>query len=305
MNDSGDRFFLGLHIPKTAGTTLSGHIKGHSRNGQAYLCSSFLNNRKLLGELDFPEWGSVENLRIAFGHHTHIALVKILDLRKPYLFTFVRDPLDAQCSAFFQNNRVRKNNGIPLIGAEEYIASLQPILAHWVSRFFGDESGKCGFTASELFRCFDCVIDMENYNDHVGALVDEMGLPPIGTQRWNKTSTQEKKDAFLSAEVKKIEQHCRENFKDDLELYREIKAILKSSRNASMNFSAASGLSAGQRSDMLAELTRNTSEATYWRHLAGAYASEARSLGLLAETREYLERKRNWVDLLGETVGKN
>ncbi len=81
--------YLGLHVPKTAGTSFSAHCKKHLKERERYLCSSFVNTRSTLSELDFPERSLTTEIRVAFGHHTHIALLNILNRKTPYLFTFI------------------------------------------------------------------------------------------------------------------------------------------------------------------------------------------------------------------------
>ena len=190
--------YLGLHVPKTAGTSFSVHCKRHLKERERYLCSSFLNTRSTLSELDFPERSLTSEIRVAFGHHTHIGLLNILNRKTPYLFTFIRNPKEMYRSRYFQINRARRKHGMNLLTAREFSQTYSVNqVSNWLYKFFGvKRGGKHELTSEILLGCFDCVIDLDTYDANVETLFSKIGLPFTSSSRANVTTSEEKEDFF-------------------------------------------------------------------------------------------------------------
>jgi len=100
-----DRFpiLVGLHIPKTGGTTLRRHIEPSVGWQHYYSCNPFsMARRAMNGKPQLPLYGpeQLASLRCVFGHALTIEEMFLLDPARLRVFTILRDPVDQIVSSY-------------------------------------------------------------------------------------------------------------------------------------------------------------------------------------------------------------
>ncbi len=172
--------FIGVHIPKTAGTTLIKILeKEFGFNG--FHQTTNLQRNADLGIPFIEEMHDTSNYKVLFGHHVDEKTLFHFLNRNIYLFTFIRDPIQRILSQYrFCIGLAKRQNSQP-VGFDSFYSALQKnLLCNWIiSRFSSflddnDVSLPLHQKAIKILRCFKFICSTEEFDSKVVDLLGEM-----------------------------------------------------------------------------------------------------------------------------------
>lgn len=175
-----ENVFIGVHIPKTAGTTLIKILeKEFGFNG--FHQTTNLQRNADLGIPFIEEMHDISNYKVLFGHHLdEKTLFQFLN-RNIYLFTFIREPIQRILSQYrFCLGLAKRQNTKPVSFDSFYSGLQKNLLCNWIiSRFpsFLDDkdiSLPLHQKAIKILRCFRFICSTEEFDSKIVDLLGEM-----------------------------------------------------------------------------------------------------------------------------------
>jgi hypothetical protein len=141
--------FLGLHVPKCAGTTLlrraSSCLPGHAIHQSTSHRTNFLQ-----GNLSFLALARYDQLRFVFGHTIHEEMIKQLPT-PPILFTGLRDP-EARLRSYLGWQRHLNNAGHKTRSVEEMLSNTRNPMCRFIVQRFPTLAGTSGTPAERAMN---------------------------------------------------------------------------------------------------------------------------------------------------------
>jgi hypothetical protein len=136
--------FLGLHVPKCAGTTLlrraASRLPGHAVHQSTSHRTNFLQ-----GNLSFLALARYDQLRFVFGHSVHEEMIKRLPV-PPILFTGLREP-EARLRSYLGWQRHLRDEGHPTETVEEALSKTRDPMCWFIIKRFPTLAGTSGTPA--------------------------------------------------------------------------------------------------------------------------------------------------------------
>ncbi|MDJ0689954.1 MAG: sulfotransferase family 2 domain-containing protein [Xenococcaceae cyanobacterium MO_188.B32] len=172
--------FIGVHIPKTAGTTLIKILeKEFGFNG--FHQTTNLQKNADIGIPFIEEMHDNSNYKVLFGHHIDEKTLFHFLNRNIYLFTFIREPIQRILSQYrFCIGLAKRQNSQPIDFDSFYSALQKNLLCNWIiSRFpsfldDNDISLPLHQKAIKILRCFRFICSTEEFDSKVVDLLGEM-----------------------------------------------------------------------------------------------------------------------------------
>jgi hypothetical protein len=103
--DSADSFvYVFLHLPKTGGTTINGHLHDHMEWDEEVVHLGLWGNRyrEQEGRVPFEERSADDRsrVRVITGHGAYFGIHQLVEGKRPRYLTFLRDPADRIVSTY-------------------------------------------------------------------------------------------------------------------------------------------------------------------------------------------------------------
>lgn len=154
---------LGLHLPKCAGTSILRAVEAVLRPEKIYQSTSLIKNynQNKKEVFEITNW---HQIKFIFGHHVFDEMLKLT--KKPYLFTFIRDPIDRHVSNFRFVNRLRADLRAPIMSFEEYAENSDNNLCDFILKRFP------AFNRKQSSNKVSCVAEILSHFDFVGSTAD-------------------------------------------------------------------------------------------------------------------------------------
>lgn len=215
-----EKVFLGLHIPKCAGTSILSELK-KNYGDRIYQSTSLISNVRE-GKSDLLDGYPNLSYEGYFGHHFCDELLKIVG-RDVFLFTFVRDPLERALSHYKYINRMNLSVGLPEVEFEQFVETVPSMTGFILDRFPGltdrNGQGPRWMKAASVLKKFDYVGDSDDLVSFQSVFKDNFGIELDLSVQKNKAPK----------EVKKIPYDFKEkvyrSLEDDVLLYQWFKQL--------------------------------------------------------------------------------
>ncbi|WP_143032416.1 hypothetical protein [Nitrosomonas sp. Nm33] len=177
---------IGLHITRTAGTSLHTAFGSKLERGQMYVCSSAIQ-RLRDNEFIVPGPLAVDRLLFIFGHYVHEHLVAAYPRRRVFLFTVLRDPIDRSLSNLRHINKLRADIHEQPMELAEYAATQSNTICEELLRAFPsfrDDSRplhRCALDILDLFDFVGLPHTLPQLAEHIAQKL-EVAAPEIGVE---------------------------------------------------------------------------------------------------------------------------
>ena len=168
--------FVGLHIPKCAGTSILDIARSSLNESEFFQSTSILQNYQS-NKLDFL-YTRKDNLKLVWGHTIHEEMLKFFGQRVR-LFTGLRHPIERFKSELNYLVRLAKEQGRPPPDLSNYVHKISNPICKFLISHFPTIAGDAGSLADRGMRILSAcnhVYFSENFNETVGILFAAMGL---------------------------------------------------------------------------------------------------------------------------------
>ena len=220
MKPNMENVFIGVHIPKTAGTTLIKILeKEFGFNG--FHQTTNLQRNADLGIAFIEEMHNISNYKVLFGHHVDEKTLFHFLNRNIYLFTFIREPIQRIVSQYRFCIGLAKRQNSKQVDFDSFYSALQKnLLCNWIiSRFpsFLDDnhiSLPLHQKAIKILRCFRFICSTKEFDSKIVDLLGEMKVSSKNTiiPRANVSGHKSVEIEFDMAKI-------RDDNKEDIALY--------------------------------------------------------------------------------------
>jgi hypothetical protein len=173
--------FLGLHIPKCAGTTLlrraMSRLPGHAVHQSTSHRTNFLQ-----GNLSFLALARYDHLRFVFGHSVHEEMIKRLPA-PPILFTGLREP-EARLRSYLGWQRHLRDEGQPTETLEEALFKTRDPMCWFIINRFPTLAGTSGTPAERAMnalRAFTYCYFPDTLERFARLMFRQLGIKPKKT----------------------------------------------------------------------------------------------------------------------------
>lgn len=174
--------FIGLHIPKTAGTTLLYILQKNLSKHSLHQTTSLIKNAKL-GISFVEEMKYLDDISTIFGHEVDAKTICYFPNKSIYLFTFIREPISRLISYFNYSQRLFASQGRGEIHIEDFIKANRNQMCRFIINRFHDflslddkKSLMPHEKAIKILQSFDFVGTTEHFDSSVELLLDDMNL---------------------------------------------------------------------------------------------------------------------------------
>ncbi len=216
--------YIGLHIPKTAGTTLLSLLESKLPNGRFHQATNLVENAKQ--SIPFiEEMENTQSISAVFGHHVNAGTIHYFPQRKIYLYTFLREPIARLISHFHYQERLHKMQGRKSLSFREFsTTNCNQICRYIVNRFniFLNKNDKKILVLHEqaikILQAFDLVGYSEDFDKYLRLLLEDMNIDYSDIQTVEKRNVTSHYENKL-LDTKKISLLEREN-EEDCKLYK-------------------------------------------------------------------------------------
>jgi hypothetical protein len=173
-----NKTFVGLHIPKCAGTSFLDMALEHLPERQIFQTTSIIMNLKE----DQPEFLHISDyraLRVVWGHGVHEQMLHFV--RSPILFTGMREPVARLMSAARYQVRLREKQGRGPLDLESWIASQNNPMTWFIINRFPTLAGHPGpgtpfEKAKRALQAFHYVYFTDTFASGVAAIFAALGV---------------------------------------------------------------------------------------------------------------------------------
>lgn len=264
------KIFLGLHIPKCAGTTILSELKRNFGDG-VYQSTSLISNFRE-SKPDLLEAYPALQYQGYFGHHFCDELLKLLG-ENLFLFTFFRNPLERALSHYKYINRMNSAVGLPEVNFDQFVKRIPSMTRFILERFpglVGEEEADAPrwLKAASVLKKFDYVGDSDDLHTFQDVFHEEFGVRLDLSVEKNKAPAEEKEVSFSEKEA------IYKSLEEDILLYQWVKELWRESRFVS------------DRSDLLTFLNAPVNENRLFNFHARSLISEFKANNEVA----YLQR---------------
>lgn len=226
-----NKVFLGLHIPKCAGTSVFSELE-KNYNDKIYQSTSLINNIRN-GKTDLLDNYPNMPFEGYFGHHFCDELLKLFD-KEPFLFTFVRNPTERALSHYKYINRMKKKLGQPEIDFEKFLENVSSMTSFILNRFPGlvdkcEAKSPRWKKAASVLKKFDFVGDSSDLTSFQSVFKREFGIELDLTIQKNKAPVHDLKSDFS------LKENLYSALEEDTLLYQWVKELWAESRQQKDN----------------------------------------------------------------------
>lgn len=172
-----ERTFVGLHIPKCAGTSLLDKVRSGLPAEQVFQNTSIIQNF-MGGREDFLHLLDKTKLRFVWGHSIHEEMLKFFG-PQAVLITGLREPIDRFRSNLRYTARMAAKLGNPSPDFAKIMANTRNPMCRFINRRFPTISGDSGSPADramKVIKACNFVYFSENFDDTTRAICDVMGI---------------------------------------------------------------------------------------------------------------------------------
>ena len=170
--------FLGLHIPKCAGTTLlrraTSRLPGHAVHQSTSHRSNFLQ-----GNLSFLALARYDQLRFVFGHSVHEEMIRRLPV-PPILFTGLREP-EARLRSYLGWQRELRDVGHSTETIEDTLSRIRDPMCWFIIKRFPTLAGASGNPAERAMnalRAFTYCYFPDTLERFAKVMFRQLGIKP-------------------------------------------------------------------------------------------------------------------------------
>jgi hypothetical protein len=171
-----DRTFVGLHIPKCAGTSFMEMAMSALPHHHMVQTTALIRNRDE-GRPQFFETASFKTLKLIWGHAVHEEMLYLVD--HPFLFTGLREPAERIASHARFDIYLARTQGRAPLDVEKWLSLQQdPICRYIIERFprlSGDASMSLFERAKSALSAFHFVYFTNNFEKSSSAIMQAMG----------------------------------------------------------------------------------------------------------------------------------
>ena len=201
--------YLGLHIHKTAGTTLLEHFRKHTTYGEYQDTRAFFNYQNGICHFDELPFRARKNMSLIWGHAVHESMVYGLN-KQIFLFAFLRKPIDRIISWYkFERDTIGTTRDF-----EDFVMSRSNSMCQNLIRKFpsliSPKAQDLSSKAISVLTRFNFIGCQEDFSEHSKVLLQKLSLPPIEEGVRHNTSRSE--DVFPRDLV-------AQNNQEDIKLY--------------------------------------------------------------------------------------
>lgn len=185
-----NRTLFGLHVPKSAGTSLLSMIEGGVQSHQVYQCTSFHKNF-VQGRPEFLEIRRHDVLKAVWGHFVHEEMIPFFE--NPYVFTYLREPEERLKSQYRFLARHWRNLGHEVPSPDAWLLKKRKNdMSHFIVSRFPKVAGTGTLVerAKNVLNAFDFVGFSENFAKTAPQIVKIIGVSSQEI-RTNTTETSE------------------------------------------------------------------------------------------------------------------
>lgn len=171
--------FVGLHVPKCAGTTLLRNVESCVPKDCVHQSTSF-RTAFLEGQPPFLALQRYDRLRFVFGHSVHQEMIKRLP-RAPILFTGLRDPLERLRSVVGWERELRRH-GYAGACLENNMTAVNNPMCRFIVRRFPQLAGEEGTLADQAMRAleaFSLCYFPDTFEACAAAIFAQLGIRPL------------------------------------------------------------------------------------------------------------------------------
>lgn len=172
-----ERTFVGLHIPKCAGTSLLDKVRSGLPAEQVFQNTSIIQNF-MGGHEDFLHLFAKGKLRFVWGHSIHEEMLKFFG-RHAVLITGLREPIDRFRSNLSYTARMATKTGNPPPDFPKIIGDTKNPMCRFINRRFPTIAGDSGSPADRAMRVISAcnfVYFSDNFDETTRAICDVMGI---------------------------------------------------------------------------------------------------------------------------------
>ena len=174
--------FIGLHIPKTAGTSLLSILQENLSKQSLHQTTSLIKNANL-GVPFVEEMKYLDDITTIFGHEVDAKTICYFPNRRIYLFTFIREPISRLISHYKYQQRLLASQGREQISINNFIESNKNQICRFIVNRFHNflsiddkKNLRLHKKAIKILQSFDFVGTTEYFDSSVGFLLDDMGI---------------------------------------------------------------------------------------------------------------------------------
>jgi hypothetical protein len=171
--------FVGLHVPKCAGTTLLNRVQSSLPSDQIFQNTSIILNFQQKRE-DFLHIRAKHRLRFIWGHAIHEEMLKFFG-PQTILITGLREPIERFRSELHYTVRLARQQRRPCPDIEGYIKRVRNPMCHFLIARFPTIAGETGTPADRAINVIDAfhyVYFSETFEETAGAIFKAMGISP-------------------------------------------------------------------------------------------------------------------------------
>ncbi len=215
-----EKVFLGLHIPKCAGTSILSELK-KNYGDRIYQSTSLISNVRE-GKSDLLDGYPNLFYEGYFGHHFCDELLKIVG-RDVFLFTFVRDPLERALSHYKYINRMNLSVGLPEVEFDQFVETVPSMTGFILDRFPGltdqNTHGPRWMKAASVLKKFDYIGDSDDLVSFQSVFKDNFGVELDLSVQKNKAPKEGKEIPY------DFKEKVYRSLEDDVLLYQWFKQL--------------------------------------------------------------------------------
>ena len=212
MSENNKLIYFGLHIQKTAGTTLTMHLRQHVNIEKYKTAGANYYYQNGVCPIDELPLSIKKKLLIIWGHDAHESMLYKLD-KKVFLFTFLRHPVDRAISWYkFRRDRLNRKESF-----KEFVKSRSNHMCKMLIRKFpslvSSKEESLSLKAISVLNHFNFIGCQENFTNHSKLLLQKMRLPLIEEViKYNVSKSNDTFDQDLVAEKNQEDLNLYKNF---------------------------------------------------------------------------------------------
>lgn len=172
-----ERTFIGLHIPKCAGTSLLDMVRSGLPAEEVFQNTSIIQNF-MGGREDFLHLFDKSKLRFVWGHSIHEEMLKFFG-PKAVLMTGLREPIDRFRSNLRYTARMATKLGNPPPDFAKIMGNTKNPMCRFINRRFPTIAGDSGSPADRAMKVINAcnfVYFSENFDETTRAICNVMGI---------------------------------------------------------------------------------------------------------------------------------
>lgn len=214
-------FFLGLHIPKTAGSTLISLLRDKLGDQHFHSYSSLIENA-MNGIPLIEEKLDTTKLKATFGHMVNEKTCLYFPNREIYFLTLLREPIKRTISHYYHTNKSKEDKD--KVDLTTFLKSKNPnLMCDMITRRFkiflddSDTDLPLHQQALKILKAFKFVCLTEEFDSMINLLLQDMGISPAIDELERKNVTK-KVDKTLRQDILDWEAIKNHN-QEDIALY--------------------------------------------------------------------------------------